>query len=98
MWLLGWLLCLSTTLALFGCSTVRQEHLTHGHMLVSISCSGLFSSWQGCLDEARRACGDDHYTVMERSNPSADDEPTFLGINPAGFTSRDMVVACNPPP
>lgn len=84
-------------LMLSACSTVRGEREWHGQELYFISCSGLFSSWNQCFSEAMRRCDNGRYSVVAQSNQAGDDGPEYLlGINPAGYVSRDLVVLCNP--
>jgi len=93
------LACLSAfVIILSGCSTVMADKTWHGKHFIYISCSGLTSSWAHCYDRAEQICGTKNYEVIARSNQADEDSSEYpLGINPAGFSSRDTVILCDPP-
>ncbi|MFF7065619.1 hypothetical protein [Pseudomonas sp. NPDC008258] len=81
-----------------GCATVMADRTWHGKHFLYISCSGLTSSWAHCLKQAEQSCGSTNYEVIAQSNMAQEDSNDYLlGINPAGFSSRDAVVLCDPP-
>lgn len=51
-----------------------------------------------CEDKAARACGPKGYKVIAKAgqDQSAEDDPAdfAFGLNPAGFSSRTMIVLC----
>ncbi|MDX5373944.1 MAG: hypothetical protein LPK18_16095 [Pseudomonadaceae bacterium] len=92
------LVLLTMTLALCaGCAATATTYEKKGRKGLNINCSGLTSSWQQCEEKAGRACGSKGYKVLAKagSDSGEDDPADFLfGLNPAGFSSRSMVVLC----
>jgi hypothetical protein len=92
------LVLLTVALAIAGCSAVSETHEKKGRKGLHINCSGLTSGWGRCEQEATKACGDKGYKVIARSGGDSSDEDEdegfLLGINPAGFSSRSMIVIC----
>lgn len=81
-------------LALCGCAADSQSQIRQGKKGLNISCSGLTSSWNRCYKRAEKACGGD-YKVLARSGQDGEDASEYpFGINPAGYTSRSMIVLC----
>ena len=75
-----------------------SERTWHGKHFLYVSCSGLMSSWSHCFEQAERSCGVENYEVIAQSNWAKDDEGGYpFGLNPAGFSSRDAVILCDPP-
>ena len=92
------LVLLMITLALVaGCSATAKTYEKKGRKGLNINCSGLTSSWEQCEKKATLACGAKGYKVLAKagSDSGEDDPADFLfGLNPAGFSSRSMVVLC----
>lgn len=72
-----------------------QDRGEAGKKGMHINCSGLSSSWDKCYSKAASSCSSKGYKVIARSGDS-DEEPGdyIFGINPAGYTSRSMIVIC----
>ncbi|WP_252274489.1 hypothetical protein [Pseudomonas subflava] len=93
------LVLLMTALALIaGCSATANTYEKRGRKGLNINCSGLTSSWERCEERAARACGPAGYKVLARAGEDQgdeDDPADFLfGLNPAGFSSRSLIVLC----
>ncbi|MDD0841981.1 lipoprotein [Pseudomonas sp. Gutcm_11s] len=93
------LVLLLVTLALVaGCSATAKTYEKKGRKGLNINCSGLTSNWEQCEQKAARACGTNGYKVVAKAGADQggeDDPADFLfGLNPAGFSSRSMVVIC----
>lgn len=82
-------------LAIAGCAATAKTEVKRGKKGLHINCSGLSSSWDKCYANAQASCGSKGYKVIARSSDS-DEEPGYyvFGINPAGYTSRSMIVIC----
>ena len=82
-------------LAVTGCAATSETAVKHGKRGMHINCSGLSSSWNKCYTEADKSCGNKGYRVIAKSG-DADEEPGDypFGLNPAGYTSRSMIVIC----
>lgn len=89
------LMLILAILALAGCAATAKTEVKRGKKGLHINCSGLSSSWDKCYDRAQTACSSRGYRVVARSG-EADGEPGdyLFGINPAGYTSRSMIVIC----
>ncbi|WP_028696328.1 hypothetical protein [Pseudomonas cremoricolorata] len=89
------LILILAILALAGCAATAKTEVKRGKKGLHINCSGLSSSWDRCYDRAQSACSSKGYRVVARSG-EADGEPGdyLFGINPAGYTSRSMIVIC----
>ena len=82
-------------LALAGCAATSETSVKHGKRGLHINCSGLSSSWDKCYAEAARSCGDKGYRTIAKSGDSAEEPGDYpFGLNPAGYTSRSMIVLC----
>ena len=91
------LVLLAVTLALVsGCAATAQTYEKRGRKGLNINCSGLTSSWEQCEEKAQRACGDKGYKVLAKAGDDGEDDPAdfIFGLNPAGFSSRSLVVLC----
>lgn len=93
------LVLLMITLALVaGCSATAKTYEKKGRKGLNINCSGLTSSWEQCEQKAARACGAKGYKVIAKAgdDQSEEDDPAdfAFGLNPAGFSSRTMIVLC----
>ena len=82
-------------LAIGGCAATTKTEVKHGRKGLHISCSGLNSSWNQCYASAASACSNKGYKVVAKSGEGTEEEGDFLfGLNPAGYTSRSMIVIC----
>lgn len=91
------LVLLAVMLALIaGCSATAKTYEKKGRKGLNINCSGLTSSWEQCEEKATRACGKKGYKVLAKSGDDGEDDPAdfVFGLNPAGFSSRSLVVLC----
>lgn len=91
------LVLLFVLLALAGCSATAKTYDKKGRKGLHINCSGLASSWEQCEKKANIACGSRGYKVMAKAgSESGEDDPAdfVFGLNPAGFSSRTMIVLC----
>lgn len=81
-----------------GCSAPAKTYEKKGRKGLNINCSGLTSSWERCEQQAASACGEGGYKVLARAGAgqSVEDDPAdfLFGLNPAGFSSRSMIVLC----
>lgn len=82
-------------LAIAGCAATANTEVKRGKKGLHINCSGLSSSWEKCYSKAASSCSSKGYKVIARSGDT-DEEPGdyIFGINPAGYTSRSMIVIC----
>jgi hypothetical protein len=79
---------------LCGCAADSQSEVRQGKKGLHISCSGLTSSWNRCYKRAEKACDGD-YRVLARSGQEGEQANDYpFGLNPAGYTSRSMIVMC----
>lgn len=82
-------------LALAGCAANTKIEVKRGKKGLHIDCSGLSSSWEKCFSSAASACNPKDYKVIARSGAAKSEPGDYLfGINPAGYTSRSMIVIC----
>ncbi|HBP46993.1 hypothetical protein GHO42_16270 [Pseudomonas sp. FSL R10-0056] len=82
-------------LALTGCAATSETSVKHGKRGLHINCSGLSSSWNKCYAEADKSCGTKGYRVIAKSGDAAEEPGDYpFGLNPAGYTSRSMIVIC----
>jgi hypothetical protein len=80
---------------LAGCAASNHSHVTRGKRGLHINCSGLSSTWEQCTQAAADACAPKNYKVIAKSGDAVEDPGDYLfGINPAGYTSRSMIVLC----
>ncbi|WP_095110585.1 hypothetical protein [Pseudomonas sp. Irchel 3E20] len=88
-------LILLAVLAIAGCAATSKTSVKHGKKGVHINCSGLSSSWDKCHTRAANSCGAKGYKVIAKSGDSVEEPGDYLfGLNPAGYTSRSMIVIC----
>ncbi|EPM0512286.1 hypothetical protein N5D79_28275 [Pseudomonas sp. GD03817] len=88
-------LLLIAAIALTGCAASSEMKTVRGKTGVHINCSGLSSSWDRCYQRAEVSCSTRGYRVVARSGDTEEEAGDYLfGINPAGFTSRSMIVIC----
>lgn len=91
------LVLLVVVLALAGCAANAKTYEKKGRRGLHIDCSGISSSWEQCEQRAKDSCGRKGYRVMAKSGgekPDDDSGDFLFGINPAGFSSRSMIVMC----
>lgn len=83
-------------LSVAGCAaTAKPVKSKRG---VHINCSGLSSSWDKCYDMATASCESRQYRIIAKSGDASDDPSEYpLGLNPAGYTSRSMIIVCKKP-
>ncbi|MDD1013485.1 hypothetical protein [Pseudomonas rubra] len=89
------ILLILAILAVAGCAATAKTEVKRGKKGLHINCSGLSSSWEKCYTKATASCGSKGYKVIARSGDD-DSEPGDypFGLNPAGYTSRSMIVLC----
>ncbi|KAF0865593.1 hypothetical protein [Pseudomonas sp. LD120] len=88
-------LILLAILALAGCAATAKTEFKRGKKGLHINCSGLSSSWNRCYTKASESCGSKGYKVIAKSGDTVEDPGDYLfGLNPAGYTSRSMIVIC----
>ncbi len=91
------LVLLTITLVLVaGCSATAKTYEKKGRKGLNINCSGLTSNWKQCEDKAANACGPKGYKVVAKAGADQSEDPAdfVFGLNPAGFSSRSMIVIC----
>ena len=89
------ILLILAMLAIAGCAATANTEVKHGKRGLHINCSGLSSSWDQCYTKATTACGTKGYKVIARSGDDDAEPGDYLfGLNPAGYTSRSMIVIC----
>ena len=82
-------------LAVSGCAATSETAVKHGKRGLHINCSGLSSSWNKCYAEAEKSCGEKGYRLIAKSGDSDEESGDYpFGLNPAGYTSRSMIVIC----
>ncbi len=76
-----------------------STHNIKGIATVHLDCSGITSSWDKCYEKAEQACGAEGYRVLGKTTDLKDDTPDYpFGINPAGLSSRGLIVKCGKSP
>ncbi|SEJ97021.1 MULTISPECIES: hypothetical protein [unclassified Pseudomonas] len=89
-------LIILAALAVAGCAATSKP--VKGKRGIHINCSGLSSSWSQCYDMATNSCESKQYRVIAKSGDAAEDPGEYpLGLNPAGYTSRSMIIICKKP-
>lgn len=89
------ILILVAALAVCSCAATSNTHVRHGKKGIHINCSGLSSNWDQCLAAATDACGERDYKIIARSGDAVEDPGDYpFGLNPAGYTSRSMIIIC----
>ncbi|WP_122317561.1 hypothetical protein [Pseudomonas cichorii] len=77
-----------------GCAATSKP-VTQGKRGIHINCSGLSSSWEKCYELASNACVSKTYKVIAKSGDAVEDPGDYpFGLNPAGYTSRSMIIVC----
>lgn len=65
---------------------------------IHINCSGLSSSWKKCYEMATDSCVSRKYRVIAKSGDGTAEAGDYpFGLNPAGYTSRSMIIVCKKP-
>lgn len=82
-------------LTLTGCAAT-SNHIKHPKRGIHINCSGLTSSWDRCYETAASSCDAiKGYKVIAKSGDAVEDPGDYpFGLNPAGYTSRSMIIIC----
>lgn len=89
------ILILIVVLAVAGCAATSKTEIRRGKKGLHINCSGLSSSWDQCNASAANSCAPKGYKVIAKSGDFVDEPGDYLfGLNPAGYTSRSMIVIC----
>lgn len=80
-----------------GCAATSKP-VKQGKRGIHINCSGLSSSWDRCYELATSSCESKTYRVIAKSGDAAEDPGDYpFGLNPAGYTSRSMIIICKKP-
>ncbi|RKS12563.1 hypothetical protein BJ917_5802 [Pseudomonas sp. WPR_5_2] len=89
------ILILIAVLAVAGCAATSKTQIKHGRKGLHINCSGLSSSWDKCYASAANSCAPKGYKVIAKSGDAVEEPGDYpFGLNPAGYTSRSMIVIC----
>jgi hypothetical protein len=81
-------------LGLVGCAATSKP-IKQGKRGIHINCSGLSSSWDKCYTLASSACTSKRYKVIAKSGDAVEEPGDYpFGLNPAGYTSRSMIIVC----
>ncbi|MFU2330086.1 hypothetical protein [Pseudomonas sp. NFX98] len=89
------ILILIAILAVAGCAATTKTQTKHGKRGLHINCSGLSSSWDQCYASAANSCNPKGYKVIAKSGDAVEEPGDYpFGLNPAGYTSRSMIVIC----
>jgi hypothetical protein len=85
------------TLIITGCAATSAP-VKQTKRGIHINCSGLTSSWEKCYEMATDSCVSRNYRVIAKSGDTADEPGDYpFGLNPAGYTSRSMIIVCKKP-
>lgn len=91
-----YILIIMAVLTVAGCAANAKPVMSKRGL--HINCSGLSSSWDKCYEMATDSCESKQYRVIAKSGDSAEEPGDFpLGLNPAGYTSRSMIIVCKKP-
>ncbi|MDB6050311.1 MAG: lipoprotein [Pseudomonas sp.] len=89
-----YILIILAALALVSCAAT-SKNIKHSKRGIHINCSGLTSSWEKCYEMAATTCDTNGYRIIAKSGDVVEDPGDYpFGLNPAGFTSRSMIVLC----
>jgi len=89
------ILLILAVLAISGCAATAKTEVQQGKKGLPTNCSGLSSSWDKCYSKPASSCTSRRYKVAARSGDTDEEPGDYLfGINPAGYTSRSMIVIC----
>lgn len=81
-------------LVIAGCAANAKTEVKQGKKGLHINCSGLSSSWDKCDARAATSCSKGYKVVARSGAEDAEPGDYLFGINPAGYTSRSMLVIC----
>ncbi|MGH8419761.1 MAG: hypothetical protein ACRER8_21180 [Pseudomonas sp.] len=88
-----YILIILAVLTVAGCAATSKP--VKSKRGLHINCSGLSSSWDQCYQMATDSCESKQYRVIAKSGDATEDPSEFpLGLNPAGYTSRSMIIVC----
>ncbi|MFJ3487687.1 hypothetical protein ACIPL1_30320 [Pseudomonas sp. NPDC090202] len=91
-----YILIILAAVAVAGCAATSKP--VKGKRGIHINCSGLSSSWDKCYQMATDSCESKQYRVIAKSGDATEDPGDYpLGLNPAGYTSRSMIIVCKKP-
>nr|WP_314582616.1 hypothetical protein [uncultured Pseudomonas sp.] len=91
-----YILIILAALTVAGCAATSKP--VKSKRGLHINCSGLSSSWDKCYEMATDSCESKQYRVIAKSGDATEDPGDFpLGLNPAGYTSRSMIIVCKKP-
>lgn len=91
-----YILIILAAVAVAGCAATSKP--VKGKRGIHINCSGLSSSWEKCYEMATDSCVSKQYRVVAKSGDADEESGDFpLGLNPAGYTSRSMIIICKKP-
>jgi len=89
------ILLLIALLAIASCAATSETQVKRGKKGLHINCSGLSSSWDKCYTSAANSCAPKGYKVIAKSGDAVEEPGDYpFGLNPAGYTSRSMIVIC----
>lgn len=92
-----YILIMLAALSIAGCAATSKPVMSKRGL--HINCSGLSSSWDQCYQMATDSCESKQYRVIAKSGDAAEAPSEFpLGLNPAGYTSRSMIIVCKKTP
>jgi hypothetical protein len=88
-------LLIAALLLVTACAATSTSHGKRGSRGLHINCSGLTSSWTQCEKEAESACGPAGYRTLAKSSDVKEEPDDYVfGLNPAGYSTRSMIVKC----
>ena len=88
-------LLIAALLLVTACAATSTSHGKRGSRGMHITCSGLTSSWAQCEKEAESACGPAGYRTLAKSSDVKEEPDDYVfGLNPAGYSTRSMIVKC----
>jgi hypothetical protein len=80
-----------------GCAATSKP-VKQGKRGIHINCSGLSSSWDRCYELATSSCESKTFRVIAKSGDASENPGDYpFGLNPAGYTSRSMIIVCKKP-
>lgn len=86
-----------TTLIIAGCAA-NSPSVKQSKRGIHINCSGLSSSWERCYEMAADSCVSKKFRVIAKSGDAVENPGDYpFGLNPAGYTSRSMIIVCKKP-
>ena len=88
-------LMLIAVLAIAGCAATSETQIKHGKKGLQLNGSELASSWDKVDASAANSCAPKGYKVIAKSGDAVEEPGDYpFGLNPAGYTSRSMIVIC----